>query len=170
MTTTLRPQTTLAPEFSEPGAEPTRWAEALAVLERAEIFWLSTVRPDSRPHVTPLLTVWTDDRLWFTTGAAERKARNLAANPWCVLTTGSNALGEGLDITVEGSAERVTDDAALGPVADAYGRKYGKDWAFTVRDGALHHAEGGTALAFGVAPVTAFGFRKGTYSQTRWRF
>jgi len=30
--------------------------------------------------------------------------------------------------------------------------------------------EGGEALVYAIAPVTAFGFAKGTFSQTRWRF
>ena len=61
------------------------------------------------------------------------------------------------------------DDATLLRVAAAYEAKYGSDWHFEVRDGAFHH-EGGEALVFGLAPSTAFGFAKGPYSQTRWRF
>ena len=38
-------------DFSSPGATATPWAEARKNLEDAEIFWLSTVRPDGRPHV-----------------------------------------------------------------------------------------------------------------------
>ena len=37
--------------FSDPGAGPTRWAEAAQVLEHAELYWLTTVRADGRPHV-----------------------------------------------------------------------------------------------------------------------
>ncbi|MBB0243671.1 pyridoxamine 5'-phosphate oxidase family protein [Streptomyces alkaliphilus] len=164
------PTTELHPGFSEPGAAATPWPTALETVRAAEIFWLSTVRADGRPHVTPLLSVWVDDAPHFTTGPGERKALNLATNPHCVLTTGTNALGHGLDITIEGPAERVTDDEALRRIAHAYLAKYGSDWAFTARDGMLHHEEGGEALAFRIAPTTAFGFAKGTYSQTRWRF
>jgi len=32
-------------------------------LEKAEVFWLSTVRPDGRPHVTPMVSVWLDGAL-----------------------------------------------------------------------------------------------------------
>ncbi len=167
---TTEPVTALDARYSEPGATPASWEEARAQLAAAEVFWLTTVRPDGRPHVTPLLSVLLDDGPVFTTGAQERKARNLAANPRVVLATGTNALSHGLDITVEGTARRVRDDAALTRIAEAYTQKYGSDWAFTARDGELHHAEGGAALAFSVAPETAFGFRKGAYSQTRWRF
>ncbi|ONK13734.1 pyridoxamine 5'-phosphate oxidase family protein [Streptomyces sp. MP131-18] len=167
---TTEPVTELDARYSEPDATAAAWGEARETLAAAEVFWLTTVRPDGRPHVTPLLSVLLDDVPVFTTGAQERKARNLAANPRVVLTTGTNALSHGLDITVEGTARRVRDQAVLTRVAEAYTEKYGSDWTFTARDGALHHAEGGAALAFEVAPDTAFGFRKGAYSQTRWRF
>ncbi|MGP3999661.1 pyridoxamine 5'-phosphate oxidase family protein [Streptomyces sp. 8N706] len=163
------PVTELDARYSMPGASPTGWAEARGLLEEAELFWLSTVRPDGRPHVTPLLSVWRNDALYFCTGPAERKAENIARNPHCTLTTGCNSLDEGLDVVVEGDAERVSDDAELRRIAEAYESKYGSDWHFDVRDGVFHH-QAGEALVYEVAPSTAFGFRKGDYSQTRWRF
>jgi len=168
------PVTRLDTRFSSADATATDWAHARKTLHDAEVFWVSTVRPDGRPHVTPLIAVWLDDALYFCTGASERKARNLAHNTHCIMTTGCNALHEGLDLVVEGDARRVTDDAKLRRVAEAYASKYGRDWRFAVRDGAFHHEgvhEGAVALVFEVAPRTAFGFGKGRqYSQTRWRF
>jgi hypothetical protein len=165
-----QPETTLDQRFSEEQATATDWDDGRRELERAEIFWISTVRPDGRPHVTPLIAIWLDDALHFCTGPDERKARNLAANPHVVLTTGRNLIGEGLDVVVEGEAVNVTDDDALRRIADAYVAKYGEDWRFAVRDGAFRH-DSGDALVFRVAPATAFGFGRGeTYSQTRWRF
>jgi hypothetical protein len=127
------------------------------------------VRADGRPHVTPLIAVWLDGALYFSTGAEEQKCRNLAHNPLCALTTGCNAIGEGLDIVVEGKAVNIRDEAKLERVAGAYVAKYGSDWRFDVVDGAFSHA-GGVALVFEVAPVKAFGFGKGAFSQTRWTF
>jgi nitroimidazol reductase NimA-like FMN-containing flavoprotein (pyridoxamine 5'-phosphate oxidase superfamily) len=163
------PQTTLADRFSGPGATATEWARGRERIKTAELFWLSTVRPDGRPHVTPLISVWLDGAAYFCTGPDERKAKNLAQNSSCILTTGCNLLHEGLDVVVEGEAERVVDDDRLARVAAAYESKYGSEWHFEVRDGAFHH-EGGAALVFELAPLTAFGFGKGEYSQTRWRF
>ncbi|MFH8365634.1 pyridoxamine 5'-phosphate oxidase family protein [Streptomyces sp. NPDC018031] len=163
------PTTEVDPRYSIEGATATPWSEAEEQLEAAEVYWLSTVRPDGRPHVTPLLSVWLDGALHFCTGPGERKARNLAANPNCALTTGGNALDVGLDLVVEGAALPVTEETALRRVAAAYEAKYGSDWHFDVRAGAFEH-RGGRALVFGVTPITAFGFRKGAYSQTRWRF
>lgn len=167
---TVQPMGEIAPRFSSPGAQPTPWDEAVAQLERAQLYWLSTARDSGQPHVTPLIAVWHDRALHFCTGADERKARNLAANPQCVLTTGCNTLDRGLDVVVEGEAVRVDDAAALQAIADAYEHKYGSDWHFDVRDGVFASPEGGEAIVFAVAPHTVFAFGKGeVYSQTRWR-
>jgi nitroimidazol reductase NimA-like FMN-containing flavoprotein (pyridoxamine 5'-phosphate oxidase superfamily) len=75
------PVTELHVGFSEEGARATDWAEGRRQIENAEVFWLSTVRPDGRPHVTPLLAVWFDGAMYFCTGPGERKAKNLGENP-----------------------------------------------------------------------------------------
>ena len=174
--------TDLDPRFSSPEAAARPWAEGLGRLTAAEVYWLATVRPDGHPHVTPLLAVWLDDALWFCTGPTERKARNLFANGHVALVTGCNELGDGLDVVVEGDAERVTDAATLRPVADAYVAKYGDDWRFEVAEGGFRHTDDsglddsgpdddGLVLVFRVRPQTVFGFGKGEpFSQTRWRF
>jgi general stress protein 26 len=159
--------------FSSDGAVAAQWAHARADLRDAEVFWLSTVRPGGRPHVTPLLGVWLEGALYFCTGSTERKARNLAQNPHCVLTTGRNELDDGLDVVVEGAASTVSDEAELRRVADTYESKYGRK--VTAPEGTwfgLGDAiRGGSALVYRVAPAIAFGFGKGKqFSQTRWRF
>ncbi|MER6998312.1 pyridoxamine 5'-phosphate oxidase family protein [Streptomyces sp. NPDC000410] len=166
------PRTELDPRYSSADATATPWPRAVAVLEEAEIFWLSTVRPDGRPHVTPLIAPWVDGALYFCTGEEECKARNLAANPRVVLTTGTNAYDKGLDVVIEGEAVHVTDERRLTRLAEAWEAQYGPEWHFGVRDGAFHSEQhNGRALVFEVAPRTAFGFGRGeTFSQTRWRF
>src|SRR6266508_3084439 len=96
------PKTDVHPDYSDPKATATPWYDAEALLDKAEIFWLSTVRPDGRPHVTPLIAVWLDGTLYFGTGARERKAKDTAENPHVILTTGRNTMREdGLDIVIE---------------------------------------------------------------------
>ena len=169
-TTINEPVTSLDPNFSARDAVATPWEDALTQLERAEIFWLSTVRPDGRPHVTPLVSVWLDGAAHFTTGPTERKARNLERNPHVVLTTGCNQLGEGTDLVVEGDAVQVTDEPTLQRVADAIAFKYGEPFLFNLRDGALW-GDGGEVLAFWIRPTKAFGFaRAPAFGQTRWLF
>lgn len=114
------PVAELDARFSSEGATPTMWAEAGGRLEDAEVYWPSTVRPDGRPRVTTLLSLWLDGALYFCTGATERKAKNLVRNPHCILTTGCNALDEGLDLVVEANAVKVSDDAKPRRIADAY--------------------------------------------------
>src|ERR1700691_46235 len=109
--------------FSSPNATPTEWSLARSELAGAEVYWLSTVRADGRPHVTPLLGIWLDGGLYFCTGPDERKAKNLSRNPHCALTTGHNTL-DGLDLVIEGTAVRSSDPLELGRVADAYESKY----------------------------------------------
>ncbi|MFE7772452.1 pyridoxamine 5'-phosphate oxidase family protein [Streptomyces sp. NPDC057445] len=165
------PVTDLDERYSSPSATATPWSEAAAVLEKAEIFWLSTVRPDGRPHVTPLIAVWLDGALYFATGERERKALNIATNPHVVLTTGSSLFGTGHDLVVEGEAVRITDEKRLRRLAEAWEAKYGSEWHFDVQDEAFRSDGHGRALVFEVAPATAFGFGRGeAFSQTRWRF
>ncbi len=118
------------------------------VVEEAKIFWLATVRPDGRPHVTSLIAVWLDGAVYFCTGPDERKARNLAVDTSCVLTTACNHMDDGLDVVLEGDGQVVGDDERLREVAAAYVSKYGHYWAFDVRDGAFAHPDGGHALVF----------------------
>jgi uncharacterized pyridoxamine 5'-phosphate oxidase family protein len=159
------------PRFSTPGVEPTPWSAALDQLRAAEIYWLSTVRPDGRPHVTPLAAVVEGDELYFCTGPTERKARNLEGNRHVVATTGCNAIDKGMDVVIEGDAEPVTDAGMLQRLADAYEAKYPGVFGFGVRDEGFWSDDGGTAVVFRVVRRKGFAFGKGdAFSQTRWRF
>jgi general stress protein 26 len=154
--------------FSEPGATAVPWADVDAVLNKSEMFWLSTVRADGRPHVTPLPAIWLDRVLHFCCGDREQKAANLRSNPNCVLTTGTNQLHSGLDVVVEGVTERVTEHAKLVRLAALWKSKL--DWDFEVGDDAFKDPAGRNGLVYGVAPVKVLSFGKGPYSQTRYRF
>ncbi|MFN2505310.1 MAG: pyridoxamine 5'-phosphate oxidase family protein [Acidimicrobiales bacterium] len=156
--------------FGDRAAAATPWADAVRVLETAELFWISTVRGDGRPHVTPLPAVWWDNRLHFCTGPAEQKAVNIARNPRVALTTGSNLWKEGLDVVVEGGAVRISEEPKLRALADLWRSKYHGDWDFKVEDGLFHHEDGGSAVVFGVVPEKVLAFAKGVFAQTRYRF
>src|SRR5918995_140352 len=115
-----QPTAELHPSFSEPEATPPDWGVVAEALEAAELYWLTTVRPDGRPHTTPLIGLWHDGAAWFCTGPGEQKAHNLAGNPHVTVTTGCNTLREGHDVVVEGDAERVSDDVVLERIAELY--------------------------------------------------
>lgn len=154
--------------FSDPEAGPTPWSDALGVLERAELYWLTTVRSDGRPHVTPLIGVAPDGAMHFCTGLREQKARNLEHNSQVALTTGNNMWARGLDVVVEGVALRVTDRQALLRLADAYEAKYGSDWQFEVGDGVFGAGEDAAAV-FRIEPRKVLAFAKEPHAQTTYR-
>jgi nitroimidazol reductase NimA-like FMN-containing flavoprotein (pyridoxamine 5'-phosphate oxidase superfamily) len=167
---TGEPTTELDRRFSDADAVATSWETTRRVLESAELFWITTVRADGRPHVTPLVAVWLDGALYFTTGPTEQKAVNLQGNRRMILTTGCNGWGEGMDVVVEGEAVQVTDAAMLETLVDAWAKKWDGRWKYEAHEDGFRHAHGGTALVFGVTPTKVFAFAKGTFSQTRHRF
>ncbi|WP_433331075.1 pyridoxamine 5'-phosphate oxidase family protein [Spirillospora sp. CA-294931] len=153
------------------GGTPAQWTEASGRLARARGYWLATVRADGRPHVVPVLAVWTDGGLHFVANATSRKARNLARDAHCVVT----AHADGIDVVVEGTAAKVTDEEALRRIAAGYASKY--DWHPTPRHGAFHDTDGAPTAgpppydAYEVVPVTAFAFpMDADVVPTRWRF
>src|SRR3954464_4394357 len=163
------PRTELDTRFSDPAAQPISWEDTLEAIRRAEMFWISTVRTDGRPHVTPLVAVWLDDALHFSTGPDEQKARNLAANPHVALTTGTDDWQSGLDVVVEGEAARVTDPPLLHRLAAAWEQKWDGGWRYEGGEGGFRH-DAGSALVFAVRPAKVLAFTKGGFSHTRHRF
>jgi hypothetical protein len=136
----------------------------------ATTFFLGTTRPDGRPHAAGVGAAWSDGDLYFTSGPATRKARNLAANPACTLAVSL----DGIDLVLEGGASRVVDGPTLERVAAVY-RKGG--WPATVEGDAFtapfsapsagpppwHLYRFTLQTAFGVATAEPYG-------ATRWRF
>ena len=169
------PVTTVDERFSDQGATPTSWTDTCSVLEASELFWVTTVRADGRPHVTPLVAVWSEDALYFCVGADEQKAVNLRANDHVVLTTGRNSWDQGLDVVVEGVATRVMANDALSRVAEVWTHKWDGRWNYAIGDGCFHHQNGEQVFdeeiyVFGVVPEKVLAFSKGAFSHTRHQF
>jgi len=150
------PRTTaLDPRYSDPAASPTSWEETERILVAAELFWLTTVRADGRPHVTPLVGAWADGTAYFHTGAGEQKSRNLAANRNVVLTTGCNTWDRGV-------AARITDEAGLARLAPLWAPKWDGRWRLTARDGGFADADGhGLSQVYAVTATKVFAHAKG---------
>jgi len=165
-----QPTTRFDSRFSDPAAEATPWEEARAALERAELYWLTTVRADGRPHVTPLIGVHHDGAVHFVTGTGEQKFRNLAHSRKVALTTGTNTWAEGLDVVVEGEAVRITDTAELERIAEAIEAKYGDFWHFDVAGDAFGGQGEDPGHVFRVEPSKVFAFAKQPHAQTSYRF
>jgi general stress protein 26 len=154
--------------FSEPGTTAVPWSDVEQVLRTSEMFFLSTVRADGRPHVTPLPAIWDRGALHICTGDQEQKAKNLARQPACILSTGSDRLRGGLDVVVEGVAVRVTEQARLRELAALW--KSELDWDFEAGEDAFRDPDGRTGLVYRISPDKVLAFGKGPYTQTRYRF
>jgi nitroimidazol reductase NimA-like FMN-containing flavoprotein (pyridoxamine 5'-phosphate oxidase superfamily) len=167
----MSPVTELDPRYGNDGVAPTSWPDTVRAIETAELFWLTTVRADGRPHVTPLVGVWAADKLHFCVGDNEQKTRNLAVNREVAMTTGSNGWESGLDIVVEGEAVQLVEPADLELAAAAWTTKWDGRWTYEIGDGCFHHpGEPMRVLVYAVAPRQVYAFGKGTFSHTRHRF
>src|SRR5829696_4839735 len=71
--------------------------------------FLSTTRPDGRPHTAGIGALWHDGDLYFTSNPDTRKSRDLAANPACTIAMRL----PGIDLVFDGEATRTTDPALL---------------------------------------------------------
>ena len=159
--------------FSE-ATEPVSWQQVRDALTAAELYWLTTVRRDGRPHITPLVGAWIDDMFVFCTGPEEQKAQNLNHSASVAVTTGVNTWNDGLDVIVEGNAERDCGRETLTTLADVIREKYHGDWDFTPADDGFGHTdESGDshiAYVYRVRPAKVLAFAKSPHGQTRFRF
>jgi PPOX class probable F420-dependent enzyme len=93
-------------------------------LRRDLIIWVSTVRPDGRPHVAAVWFLW-DGTNVLIFSMPNQKVRNLRQNPNVALAL-DNTDGGGDVITIEGTAELV-EDGSISPMLPAYAQKYGEE-------------------------------------------
>lgn len=137
------------------------WSWARQKLTDSHDYWLSTVRPDGRPHAMPVWGVWLDGALWFSSSRQSRKARNVAARPDCVLSTDTPRE----PVVLEGRAEVVTDLATITRFLDALNEKYRTNYGIDFLDPAVNST-------FHVQPAQAFGLLPDDFtgSPTRWTF
>jgi nitroimidazol reductase NimA-like FMN-containing flavoprotein (pyridoxamine 5'-phosphate oxidase superfamily) len=159
--------------FSDPSAEATSWDETLQALAQAELFWVTTVRSDGRPHTTPLVAIWSDGALHFCTGVGEQKEINLRTNRQVVLMTGRNDWDHGLDVVVEGKAEPVEDRGRLERAAVMWTTKWDGQWNYVVTNTGFEHPndpDHNPILVFAVRPERVLAFGKGHFSHTSHRF
>jgi hypothetical protein len=157
------------------GTDTISWSRPLELLDGGALrdsaaVFLGTVRPDGRPHSARIGAAWYGGQAYFQTGRQTRKARNIAINPACTLSTSL----PGIDLVFEGLAERVVEGPTLEAVAAVW-REGG--WAAEVSgDGivAPYNALGTGPPPWQVYRVnahTALGVATAEpYGATRWRF
>lgn len=141
------------------GLLPWSWAEQQLTSSRN--YWLATHRPDGRPHAMPVWAVWHDGGLWFSSSRHSRKARNLAHDPRCVLTTED----AWRPVVIEGMAELLTAMADLELLLSLENAKYDTNYGIEM----LNPDEN---CAWRVRPHWAFALQGDDFtgSPTRWVF
>jgi hypothetical protein len=156
------------------GNDPIPWSRPLGELEQFVAgpdasTWLATTDPDGRPHLAGVGALWHDGRFYVVSGPGTRKSRNLAENRRCAISVSLPTI----DLVIEGSARRVTDDATLERLAQRF-RDQG--WEATV-DGDAFTAPYSAPSAgpppwylYEIEPETAYGVTtKEPYGAMRWR-
>ncbi|WP_127784343.1 pyridoxamine 5'-phosphate oxidase family protein [Rhodococcus sp. X156] len=148
------------------GWRPLPWSWAAERLGAGRSYWVVTVSGAGAPHALPVWGVWDDDeqRFAFSCGPRSRKARNLAANPRVAV-----ALDDTVEcLSLQGSAEVVTDDARRQEWARRYVGKYQPLFADLDAAFVLAH------LVVEVTPARAVAVieREEDFASrpTRWRF
>jgi len=159
------------------GHEPIPWSRALKQLEEqareegpGRTCWLATTDPDGRPHLAAVGAIWVDDNFYFVSGPRLRKSRNLVANPSCAVSVSL----DDIDVVVEGTARKVTDEAVLERVANLYASL---GWPARASAGAITAEYSAPSAGRGpwdldaVTPTAAVGVAtKEPHGATRWRF
>lgn len=137
------------------------WSWAVERLAASRNYWVVSVWPDGRPHAMPVWGTWDDGSFWFSNSLQSRKARNLAADPRCVVTTEDTQE----PVVVEGAAEMVTETAALAGFLASVNAKYGTGYSMELVDPAVN-------ATVRVRPRWAFGLKQDDFngSPTRWVF
>lgn len=96
------------------------WTKIESWLHAFRSIWVSTTRPDGRPHAVPVWYIWDGRYLYFISDRRLQKAKNLARQPGIVVHA-----GDGDDVIIlEGAAEIVTNRSELERVDEAYRSKY----------------------------------------------
>ena len=155
--------------FSEPGARRPRGRRPSGRCD-AQLFWISTVRRDSRPHVTPLVAVWDDEALYFCTGPEAEEGGQPRGEPAGGADDGLQRLagrprrgrrGRGRACGRRGQAEQAGACVA---------RKVGR--LLENRTDRRRFPPGGDGIAhvFAVRPTKVLAFGKGGFSHTRHGF
>jgi len=139
---------------SAKGLLPWSWADQQ--LKKSREYFVTTVRPDGSPHVMIVWGLWIDNVFYFSTGKRSVKAKNLASNPGCVVTTGRADAA----VIVEGEAESIKVPPELN-FFKTYEKKYKWDMSGMQEE-----------PVFAVRPRVAFGLVEKTFSKsaTRWLF
>jgi hypothetical protein len=135
------------------------WSWAVERLTTSQDYWVATIRPDGAPSVLPVWGAWMEGAVWFSSAFGSRRARNIAADPRCTVTNDDATQ----PVSLQGTAERITDPAAIEAYTAVSNEKYKVDYdADFYTENAL----------FAVRPSVVLALREEDFtgSPTRWTF
>lgn len=134
------------------------WPDVEDRLVGAANYWLTTMRPDRRPHATPIWGVWLERALYLDGIPTARWARNMAANPAVTVH-----LESGTDVVIiDGFADNVpsiTNRNLAASIVAIWDSKYGR----------LHPDPGADGM-YRVMPRSVRAWRDFPHDATRWLF
>jgi PPOX class probable F420-dependent enzyme len=111
-------------------------------LRKNLIIWLSSVRPDGRPHLVPVWFLWDGKKILIFSQPNTQKIRNLQQNTNVILALDDTKDGEDV-VMLEGMAEFL-NDPAVNPTLPAYAAKYDselKSMGYTAEAMAAEYAQ-----------------------------
>jgi general stress protein 26 len=100
-----------------------RWRSFETRLRRETTLWIATVRPDGRPHLTPVWFVWQDGKLYIAIGTNTQKFSNLQSNQSVAM-----ALPDTDNVLIFEGHARVVDHETTVSIAELFDDKF--DWDF----------------------------------------
>ena len=91
-------------------------------LRSEPIIWLSSVRPDGRPHLVPVWFLWDGSSFLIFSQPNAQKVRNLRRSPQVMVAL--EATDEGEDVAIFEGEATLLDDPTITPLLPAYVEKY----------------------------------------------
>lgn len=133
------------------------WPTVEEHLKNAVVYWMSTTRPDGRPHVVPRWGVWVGGHFYYDGSPTTRHARNLASNGACSLHVGD---GTNDVIILEGSSQATTPPGLDlgGVISREFVRKYGESGYSPTPDAWEGEMAGGLCLFTPAKGISWFSF------------
>lgn len=103
------------------------WSDVEPRLVDAKRYWLTSVRPDGRPHSVPRWGVWLDGRFWYDGAPTTVHTRNTEQNPAVTLTLESGT--EAVIVEGDSTAARADPEGLGARLSEAFGKYHGEGYS-----------------------------------------
>ena len=156
-------------DYGVPGADTGMlpYTHATERLKQALIYWVNTVRPNGRPHSSPIWAVWVDGTLYFDGSPETRRGRNIAANPAVAIHIESGGAGKDV-LMLEGDAHALRGVDLPGELKERIAAEYAAKYA--ADDYSPKPDQWDTGGLYAVRVRTMIAWTTFNIDPTRWRF